>query len=121
MTYKQRSNTNLRPKMNTKPFYFVVYILVLVLAILYLDKANAATCVSFDSSNYVQANGQSIEQCSTDLVALSKTEYLAIQSAIQDSGFDPVAYDLAFEGIIRMFVVGFGIGAVIAMVMKLRR
>ncbi|MCP4984974.1 MAG: hypothetical protein GY928_02570, partial [Colwellia sp.] len=61
-------------------------------------------------------NGATIEQCN-DFVVMTSTQYNNIKGEV----FDPAAYEIGLYGILKFFTAGIGIGAILALVSKLRR
>lgn len=70
---------------------------------------------------FTRDTGQTAVNC-TDTVVMTGSEYESLnEQTDSDNAFDSEAFDLGQEAMIKMFIVGFGIGAIIAMLMKLRR
>ena len=72
-------------------------------------------CVEIINGGLV-ATGAPLASC-VDYILMSPNDFNANASGV----FDTEAYDIGFEGIIRMFVAGIGIGAILAFLAKLRR
>ena len=85
-----------------------------MLVILSFD-VRGASCVDLVSSEYVNS-ANTLEQCS-NFIVMTATEYNNIKS----EEFSMEAYDYGLEGVVRMFVAGIGIGAILAFLAKLRR
>ncbi len=72
-------------------------------------------CVQIVSGELI-ATGAPLATC-VDYILMSPNDFNANASSV----FDVQSYDIGFEGIIRMFVAGIGIGAILAFLAKLRR
>ena len=73
-------------------------------------------CIGVDENGNVVNMPQSVSDCQ-HYILMSPNDF----NANAAGQFDPIAYDVGFEGIVRMFVVGIGIGAICAIINKLRR
>jgi hypothetical protein len=89
----------------------IIIFLFLFLAL----RVNAESCVSLDGQTYLN-NGSTLEQC-TEYIVMTYQNYHAMEL----EKFNPDAYDFGFGGVIKMFVVGLGIGSILGMIFKLRR
>jgi hypothetical protein len=56
-----------------------------------------------------------------DYIAVTQTELSQYTAYAWDNQFDAEAYDVAFGGVIEMWVIGLGIGLVLAIVSRLKR
>jgi hypothetical protein len=72
-------------------------------------------CVELIAGEFI-ATGAPIAECA-HYILMSPNDF----NANAQSTFDPQAYDTGFEGVIRMFIAGIGIGAILAFINKLRR
>ena len=72
-------------------------------------------CVQIVSGELI-ASGAPLATC-VDYILMSPNDFNANASSV----FDVQSYDIGFEGIIRMFVAGIGICAILAFLAKLRR
>jgi hypothetical protein len=72
-------------------------------------------CVQIVSGELV-ATGAPLATC-VDYILMSPNDFNANASSV----FDVQSYDIGFEGIIKMFIAGIGIGAILAFLSKLRR
>lgn len=76
-----------------------------------------AGCVTKTSKNVLKYSSKSIDECN-GWVILTKSDYQAIQS---ENTFDPALYDMGYEAVITSFVIGIGIGWVLAIISKIKR
>jgi len=73
-------------------------------------------CISIDENGNVINMPVSVSECQ-DFILMSPNDF----NANAEGEFDPLAYDAGFEGVITMFIAGIGIGAILALLNKLRR
>jgi hypothetical protein len=71
-------------------------------------------CVDFVNGSLIQVM-MPVHEC-TSYLLMSPNDF----NANKDS-FNTGAYDVGFEGVIKMFIVGIGVGAILAILSKLRR
>lgn len=88
---------------------------IVLMSLFFAFQANAESCVSLSDDTYTN-NASTLEQC-TEYVVMTYQNY----NSMQLEKFNPEAYGFGFEGVIRMFIAGIGIGAVLAMIFKIRR
>jgi len=73
-------------------------------------------CIGIDENGNVINKPETISECQ-DFILMSPNDF----NANAQGQFDPLAYDVGFEGVITMFISGVGIGAILAILNKLRR
>jgi len=73
-------------------------------------------CIAIDENGNVINKPEAIADCQ-DFILMSPNDF----NANAQGQFDPLAYDTGFEGVITMFITGVGIGAILAILNKLRR
>jgi len=134
MTLDDYSRLNRYKRLNT---VYKRLSIVLVFAILYLlfpSTSDAASCWQDRGSYYhttYQANFQgltddagTVDSC-TGVILMTAQEYAKLKAesefALESNSFDSEMYDLGIEGVIKLFVAGLGIGAILAMLNKIRR
>lgn len=72
-------------------------------------------CVEIINGQLI-ATGAPLSSC-LDYILMTPNDFNANSSSV----FDVQSYDVGFEGIIKMFIAGIGIGAILAFLAKLRR
>ncbi len=73
-------------------------------------------CISIDENGNVINQPVAIADCQ-QYILMSPNDF----NANAAGQFDQIAYDVGFEGVIRMFIAGLGTGAICAILNKLRR
>jgi hypothetical protein len=73
-------------------------------------------CISINADGNIINEPETITDCQ-DFILMSPNDF----NANAQGQFDPLAYDVGFEGVITMFISGVGIGAILAILNKLRR
>ncbi|PAJ71750.1 hypothetical protein CJF42_25030 [Pseudoalteromonas sp. NBT06-2] len=73
-------------------------------------------CIGINKKGKVINKPESISECQ-DFILMSPNDF----NANAAGQFDPLAYDAGFEGVITMFIAGIGVGAILAILNKLRR
>lgn len=120
---------NKKKSINFIPFLFLLFIVLFVFS----SFSYSAQCFQQRGTYFhetYQANltyytddAGSLSGCN-ETVVMSGIEYAVLeeQAKVNDQNhFDEELYDMAIEAILRFHVAGFGIGAILAMLFKLRR
>lgn len=88
---------------------------IVLMSLFFVAQVSAESCVTLLDDTYSN-NASTLEQC-TEFIVMTAQNY----NSMQLEQFDPTAYDYGFEGVIKMFIAGIGVGAILSMIFKLRR